>query len=100
MKTRHEVTAEQQAYLALVRKRIRETRKQTRLTQEEVADKMDISVRMYQRFEAENPREGFNPTLLNLLAYCEAVGIEITWLLRKPETPDPDTSVKTGGKRS
>ena len=72
-----------EVYLAVLRKRVREARRETRLSQEQVAEKVDVTLRHYQRYEAKAP-PGFNASLLTLRAIGKVLGIDIASLVREP----------------
>ena len=72
-----------EVYLAVVRKRLREARRKTGLSQEQVAEQVNITLRHYQRYEAKAP-PGFNASLLTLRAIGKVLGIDIASLVREP----------------
>lgn len=53
------------------------------LRQEDVAEQLHISLRSYQRFEAQ-ARKSFEPKLASLLAIAEALELDICDLVRAP----------------
>ncbi len=66
-----------EAYLAVMRKRIRGARLAKGLRQEDVAERVNMPLRSYQRFEAQHEKRLFNPTLFNLLAVARAIGVDL-----------------------
>jgi transcriptional regulator with XRE-family HTH domain len=76
------VTDEQ--YLAAVRRRIRAARLARDLRQEDVADKLGISIRSYQRYESEAPDKRFNPYALTLRRIAMTLGEDVGELVREP----------------
>ena len=75
--------SDDELYLAVVRKRVREARRRTKLSQEQVAEQVDVTLRHYQRYEATT-KPGFNASLLTLRAIGKVLGAEIDGLVREP----------------
>ena len=67
-----------------MRKRIREARLAQGLRQEDVAERTHLPLRTYQRFEAQEEKRPFNPTLFNLLAVARAIGVDLAEFTREP----------------
>ena len=75
--------SDDEVYLAVLRKRVREARRQTSLSQEQVAELADITLRHYQRYEAKTP-PGFNASLMTLRTIGKVLGVDITHLVQEP----------------
>ena len=75
--------SDDEVYLAVVRKRVREARRETGLSQEQVAEQVDITLRHYQRYEAKAP-PGFSASLLTLRVIGRVLKVDITSLVREP----------------
>jgi transcriptional regulator with XRE-family HTH domain len=71
-------------YLAVVRRRIQKARLATELRQEDVAEKLGISVRSYQRYESETREQKFNPYATTLRGIALALGVDVGNMLREP----------------
>ena len=83
-KARHDAKVSgDEVYLAVVRKRVREARRETGLSQEQVAERVDVTLRHYQRYEAKVP-PGFNASLLTLRVIGKVLKVDITSLVREP----------------
>lgn len=77
-------------YLAVVRRRIQRARLARNLRQEDVADKLGISVRSYQRYESEAREKTFNPYAATLRGIALAIGEDIGNLMREPTEQEFD----------
>ncbi|MEX2540765.1 MAG: helix-turn-helix transcriptional regulator [Trueperaceae bacterium] len=73
-----------EAYLAVVRKRIRMARLSRGLRQEDVAEKLGISVRSYQRYEMGRLDKRFNPYALTLRRIAVTLGEDVAEIVREP----------------
>ena len=62
--------------------RIKKRRIECRLRQEDVAEKAEMVLRTYQRFEAYRSEQHFNPTLRNLRAVASALATTVPELTR------------------
>ena len=72
----------EETYLAAVRLRIRKARQATQMLQEEVAEKVDLTHRHYQRYEAiTHPK--FAVSLLTLRRIAQALAVPISELTRE-----------------
>jgi transcriptional regulator with XRE-family HTH domain len=71
-------------YLAVVRRRIQQARLAMDLRQEDVAEKLGISVRSYQRYESEGPDKRFNPYALTLRRIAVTLGEDVGDIVREP----------------
>jgi transcriptional regulator with XRE-family HTH domain len=69
-------------YLAVLRLRIKRTRLALGLRQEDVAEKAEMLLRTYQRFEAHASKRHFNPTLSSLCAVAQALSMTVSELTR------------------
>ncbi len=72
------------AYVAVIKLRIRRARLERSLRQEDVAEQLHISLRAYQRFESQAGKP-FEPKLTSLVAIAEALQLDICELVRAPE---------------
>ena len=72
------------ARLAVIKLRIRQLRLEKNLRQEDVAEKLHISLRSYQRFESQASGKPFDPKLTSLLAIAEALRVDICELVGAP----------------
>ncbi len=72
------------ARLAVVKLRIRRTRLERNLRQEDVAERLHISLRSYQRFESQARGKQFDPKLTSLLAIAEALRVDVGELVGAP----------------
>ena len=81
--------SEDEVYLAVVRKRVREARRRTKLSQEQVAERVDVTLRHYQRYEATTP-PGFNASLLTLRAIGKVLEVDIASLVREPSLEEAE----------
>jgi transcriptional regulator with XRE-family HTH domain len=104
--TRHHWAVSEEAFLIVLRRRVRRARNALGLTQEEVAELADMTLRHYQTFEitealGEDQRE-FNPTLKSLRGIAKAVRVSLPSLVAEPtyEELAEVTLKKTGKKRS
>ena len=79
--------SEDEVYLAVVRKRVREARRRTKLSQEQVAERVDITLRHYQRYEATT-KPGFNASLLTLRAIGRVLEVDIATLVREASSEE------------
>lgn len=70
------------AFLELLRLRLRSARLARNLRQEDVAERTGMELRNYQRLESLTSRRRFNPTLLSLRGLANAVGISLSELVR------------------
>lgn len=68
--------------------RIRKARHAKNLRQEDVAEKMNINLREYQRLERNSSGKNFNPTLFTLRALYHALELDPGDLLAEPSTED------------
>jgi transcriptional regulator with XRE-family HTH domain len=84
---RHDATVSDELYLAVVRMRIREARKAASLNQEEIAEKVDLTHRHYQRYEASS-YPGFAMSLLTLRKIAKVLDCEMSDLVREPSTKE------------
>jgi DNA-binding XRE family transcriptional regulator len=84
---RHDATVSDELYLAVVRMRIREARKATSLKQEEVAEKVELTHRHYQRYEAAN-YPGFAMSLLTLRKIAKVLNREMSDLVKEPSAKE------------
>ncbi|MEX2540764.1 MAG: helix-turn-helix transcriptional regulator [Trueperaceae bacterium] len=71
-------------YLAVVRRRIQRARLAKNLRQEDVAERLGISVRSYQRYESEAREKTFNPYAATLRRLALAIGEDIGHIMREP----------------
>lgn len=81
---RHDGLVCNDVYLAVLRLRIKRTRLALGLRQEDVAEKAEMLLRSYQRFEAYASKRRFNPTLSNLCAVAQALSTTVSELTRPP----------------
>lgn len=72
------------AYVAVIKLRIRQARIERNLRQEDVAEQLHISLRSYQRFESQVADRPFDPKLTSLLMIAEALDLDICELVRAP----------------
>jgi transcriptional regulator with XRE-family HTH domain len=77
-------------YLAVVRRRIQKARLAKDLRQEDVADKLGISVRSYQRYESETREQTFNPYAATLRGIALALNVDVGHMLREPTKQEFD----------
>ena len=70
------------AFLELLRLRLRSARLARNLRQEDVAERTGMELRNYQRLESLTSKRRFNPTLLSLRGLANAVGISLSELVR------------------
>ena len=80
--TGHDATVSDELYLAVVRMRIREARKAANLKQEEVAEKVDLTHRHYQHYEASS-YPGFAMSLLTLRKIAKVLHREVSDLVKE-----------------
>lgn len=71
-------------YLSVMRMRIREARLARKLSQEDMAERTELPLRSYQRFEAKSEKRSFNPSLFNLLAVARAMKVDLAEFVREP----------------
>lgn len=62
-------------------KRLRECRKQRKMTQQDMADRLNLALRSYQRYEAED----FQPSLEILIAIADTLDTSIDYLLGRDD---------------
>jgi transcriptional regulator with XRE-family HTH domain len=74
-------------YLAVVRMRIREARKAASLKQEEVAERVDLIHRHYQRYEAAS-YPGFAMSLLTLRKIAKVLNCQVSDLVKEPTSDE------------
>ena len=67
-----------------MRQRIRKARLATGMSQEDVAERAQMPVRSYQRFEARDEKRVFNPNLFNLLAVARGIGVDLGEFVTEP----------------
>ena len=84
---RHDAAVSDELYLAVVRMRIREARKAASLNQEEIAEKVDLTHRHYQRYEAAS-YPGFAMSLLTLRKIAKVLDCEVSDLVREPSAKE------------
>ncbi len=74
---------------------VRFAKEQSGLTAQELADKMDISVAVMNRYLRLN--EGYSPSLEMLPRLCEAMGntVLLDWLKAQTEQPEPAPQAKS-----
>jgi len=70
-------------FLAVLQMRIKKRRIECRLRQEDVAEKADMVLRTYQRFEGYKSKEFFNPTLRKVRAIAKALDTTVSELTRE-----------------
>ena len=68
--------------MAVLKMRIKKCRIERRLRQEDVAEEAGMVLRTYQRFEAYQSKQGFNPTLKKLMAIATALDTTLSNLTR------------------
>jgi transcriptional regulator with XRE-family HTH domain len=81
----------EEAFYIIVRRRIRKARNALGLTQEEVAELVDMTLEHYQTFEivrALQKGKRFNPTLKNLRGIAKAVRTPLSTLIAEPNTDE------------
>jgi transcriptional regulator with XRE-family HTH domain len=71
-------------YLAVVRRRIQQARVARNLRQEDVAERLGIAVRSYQRYESEAREKAFNPYAATLRGIALALGVDVGTITREP----------------
>lgn len=76
--------ADDDLFLAVLRRRIKLRRLDCHLNQEDVAEAAGMVLRTYQRFEAYESKESFNPKIRNLIAIAEALSITVSALTQEP----------------
>ena len=84
---RHYVGVSDDLYLAVVRMRVREARYATNLKQEMVAERADLTLRHYQRYEART-KNVFAMSLLTLRRIAQVLNADIAELTREPSEQD------------
>jgi transcriptional regulator with XRE-family HTH domain len=77
------VTDEQ--FLGVLKRRIRAARLEAHVSQEAVADALNVGRRYYQKIEGNTK---FNPTVTTLLAICQTLGVNLETLLRTPTSDE------------
>ena len=75
--------SDDELFLAVLRMRIKKRRIECRLRQEDVAEKANMVLRTYQRFEAYKNKEFFNPTLRIVIAIAQALDTTVSELTRE-----------------
>ena len=75
--------SDEKVYVAVLRKRIREARRKKGYSQEEVAERVGITPRHYQRYEARG-QPGFNASLLTVRKIGKSLGADLTSLVKEP----------------
>lgn len=70
-------------FLAVLQMRIKKRRIERRLRQEDAAEKADMVLRTYQRFEAYKNKEFFNPTLRKIRVIAKALDTTVSELTRE-----------------
>jgi transcriptional regulator with XRE-family HTH domain len=75
-------------FVAVLRMRIRDARAKSKARQEDIAERVDMPVRSYQRFEAFQSVKPFNPTILWLRRIAHALGTELSDLVREPTSEE------------
>jgi transcriptional regulator with XRE-family HTH domain len=70
--------------LRVIRMRIRTTRLTRGLSQEETANAAELSLRIYQRFEAQRVSQAFNPTFDGLRRVARTLDIPLNKLVHDP----------------
>jgi transcriptional regulator with XRE-family HTH domain len=73
----------EQEYLRVVRRRIKQAREQAGFTQEEVAERSGLTLRHYQRYEAQR-HPGFAVSLLTLRRIGKVVSKSVVDFVREP----------------
>jgi transcriptional regulator with XRE-family HTH domain len=71
-------------HLRVIRLRTRKARLKRGLSQEEAATGAELSLRIYQRFEAQRVAQSFNPTFDGLRRVARTVGIPLSELVTEP----------------
>ena len=71
-------------HLRVIRLRVRKARLKQGLSQEEAATNATLSLRIYQRFEAQRVAQAFNPTFDGLRRVARTVGIPLGELVAEP----------------
>jgi transcriptional regulator with XRE-family HTH domain len=79
------------AFLAVVRSRIKKARTAKKLRQEDAAELAGIELRNWQRLEGFNPRRKFNPTLETLRAVAHVLDITVGDLTKEPTLDELET---------
>jgi transcriptional regulator with XRE-family HTH domain len=74
-------------YLAVARMRIREARKAASLKQEEVTERVDLTHRHYQRYEAAS-YPGFAMSLLTLRKIAKVLHCQVSDLVKEPTSDE------------
>jgi transcriptional regulator with XRE-family HTH domain len=77
-------------YLAVVRRRIQKARLEKNLRQEDVADRLGISLRSYQRYESESADKRFNPYVLTLRRIARTLDVDTAELTKEPSRTEFD----------
>jgi transcriptional regulator with XRE-family HTH domain len=75
-------------YLAVVRRRIQKARLEKNLRQEDVAERLGISLRSYQRYESAESDKRFNPYALTLRRIALTLGVDTSDITRDPSTAE------------
>lgn len=78
-----EAVSDEELFLAVLRMRIKKRRIERRLRQEDVAEEANMVLRTYQRYEAYNSEQFFNPTLRNVMAVARALATTVPDLTRE-----------------
>ena len=63
--------------------RLKFLRKEHKLTQTQVAEKLSVTLRNYQRFEAD----GNTPNYVNLIKIADIFGVSLDYLAGRTDTP-------------
>jgi transcriptional regulator with XRE-family HTH domain len=71
-------------FLSVIRIRIKASRVQLKLRQEDAAEQAGIELRNWQRLEAFNPSRKFNPTLETLRAVARVLNTSVSILTEEP----------------
>jgi transcriptional regulator with XRE-family HTH domain len=75
-------------HLRVIRLRTRKARLKRGMSQEEAANGAELSLRIYQRFEAQRVAQAFNPTFDGLRRVARTVGIPLSELVAEPTTAE------------
>ncbi|MEX2534142.1 MAG: helix-turn-helix transcriptional regulator [Trueperaceae bacterium] len=86
-------------YLAVVRRRIQQARLARELRQEDVADRLGISLRAYQRYEGVETAKEFNPYVLTLRRIASTLGEDAGHILREPSRTEVQALDRFTGSR-
>ena len=86
-------------FLAVLRMRIKKLRIERRLRQEDVAEKAGMVLRTYQRFEAYNSEQPFNPTLRNMMSIADSLATTLSDMTREPTEAELEELYKVDTRR-